>query len=228
MCGRYALALNAEVIAEAFRCAAAGISSFKPSFNIAPTHFAPVIRQRNSERTATLLKWGLIPSWAKDPSIGSRMINARSETVAEKPSFRSAYKTRRCIVPASAFFEWRSMSDGKQPYAFSAVDSSVLAFAGLWERWGEGDTLVESFTIITTAANALLGQLHDRMPVILDTTGVTLWLDGDASPEALAALLVPMADGELDATAVSRKVNSPANNSPDLLEPIAADLFGLS
>ena len=153
------------------------------------------------------------------------MINARSETVAEKPAFRRAFASRRCVVPASAFFEWEATPEGKQPYAFAQAEGGLLALAGLWERWEKGPEPVETFTIITTAANELLGRIHDRMPVILDPDGVETWLDQETSAQELGGLLVPMADGLLDCHQVSRKVNSPKNNSPDLLNPVVDRLF---
>lgn len=225
MCGRFALAENAEVIVEAFRCAKSNLSTFKPSFNIAPTQLAPVIRQQDGVREATVVRWGLVPGWAKDVNVGSRMINARCETVAEKPAYRSAFAFRRCIVPASAFYEWEATPQGKQPFAFTPAGGGLLALAGLWERWEKGPEPVESFTILTTSANELLGRIHDRMPVILEPEGVETWLDAESSPSALGALLVPMANGRLGSHPVSRKVNSPKNNSSDLLDPVVDGLF---
>lgn len=225
MCGRFALAENAEVITETFRCAKSSFASFKPSYNIAPTQLSPVIRQLDGTREAVMLRWGLVPGWAKDLDVGNRMINARGETVAEKPAFRRAFASRRCVVPASVFFEWEATPEGKQPYAFAPAGGGLLALAGLWERWEKGPEPVETFTIITTTANALLGRIHDRMPVILEPDGVEAWLNMETSAQELGALLVPMADGLLDSHAVSRKVNSPKNNSPDLLEPVVDRLF---
>jgi putative SOS response-associated peptidase YedK len=170
------------------------------------------------------VRWGLVPHWADDLSIGSRMINARGETVASKPAFRSALKHRRCLIPADGFYEWKKIGAGKQPHLIRFADGRAFAFAGLWERWlsRDGGAPVDSCTIITTTPNGLLRELHDRMPVILPPAAFEEWL----RPEPLAAprldeLLRPHPDSEMEAFAVNRRVNSPANDDPSCVEPLA-------
>lgn len=172
------------------------------------------------------LYWGLIPSWAKDPQIGARLINARSETVAEKPAFRTAFQRRRCLVLADGFYEWQRRPKGKQPFYFqvrSDVDRPLFAFAGLWEHWesSEGDT-IDSCTILTTEPNALLRSIHDRMPVILQPQDYQLWLDPTVQkPELLLPLLRPYCSEQMTGYPVSSKVNNPRHDRPDCIEPIA-------
>ncbi|MBT8486931.1 MAG: SOS response-associated peptidase, partial [Phycisphaerae bacterium] len=192
MCGRYALMSAAELVAEL-----CGLSSLPPAirrYNIAPTQRAPVVRQTDDgERRLDQLFWGLVPWWAKDPKIGTRMINARSETAAEKPAFREALQRRRCLVPADGFYEWRKREGGKQPHFIRRRDHGPLAFAGLWEGWrdGAGESM-ESFTILTTRPNDLVAPLHDRMPVILDRDDFAAWLDPETHDTgAIRSLLGP-------------------------------------
>eukprot|EP00913_Durusdinium_trenchii_P019515 g18345.t1 len=167
----------------------------RPRYNIAPTQTAAIVRPADEGREVAFARWGLIPSWAKDIKIGYRMINARGETVAEKPSFRAAFKRRRCLVPASGYYEWKKLSaKTKQPYHIHRDDDGLIAFAGLWERWDAGDAPLESFTIITTAAGGALADIHDRMPVMLPESEHALWLDPDVEPEALGELLHPHDD----------------------------------
>ena len=225
MCGRFALVEHARYVARFFGCVASQATTFSPSFNVAPTQSSLVILQDDGVREAVVARWGLVPSWADDSDIGNRMINARGETVAEKTAFRSAFASRRCVVPVSAFYEWESTPHGKQPYAFKAQDDGILALAGLWERWEKGMEVLDTFTIITTTANTLLGRIHDRMPVILNPNGTSAWLDPECSQGELTALLVPAAEDELKTHAVSMKVNSPKNNSADLLDPVVDLLF---
>jgi putative SOS response-associated peptidase YedK len=171
-----------------------------------------------------LLRWGLIPSWAKDPSIGARMINARAETLAEKPAFRSAFRKRRCLVAADGFYEWQQRGTGpKQPYRIAARNSGPFAFAGLWERWrnpAEGHD-VESCTIVTTGANALLSPIHNRMPVILAPESYDLWLDPEAALDRVQDLLAGGPGVDLMASAISTRVNKVANDDPEVLIPLA-------
>ncbi|MGD8725986.1 MAG: SOS response-associated peptidase, partial [Gemmatimonadales bacterium] len=166
--------------------------------------------------------WGLIPSWAKDPTIGNRMINARAETVATKPAFEGAFKHRRCLIPADGFYEWQKTGSRKQPYYIGRRDGSVFAFAGLWERWAdEGHDPIETFTIITTTPNDLLAPIHDRMPVILPTDRYDEWLDpANTETEALQSLLGPAPAADLTATPVSTYVNSPHNEGPECVRPL--------
>jgi putative SOS response-associated peptidase YedK len=170
-----------------------------------------------------MLRWGLIPSWADDPEIGSRMINARSETVAEKPSFRRAFKERRCLIPANGFYEWRKENGGKQPYYFRMKDGRPFAFAGLWESWDRhGGGEIQSCTILTTDANDLVSEIHHRMPVILPQEDYELWLDSTLrEPDQLLPLLAPYPTNDMEAYPVSRRVNNPSNNEPGCVESVA-------
>jgi putative SOS response-associated peptidase YedK len=162
-----------------------------------------------------------VPFWAEDQSIGSRMINARSETAASKPSFRDAFKKRRILIPASGFYEWKQEEEGvKQPYYIQRLDGQPFSLAGLWERWEKGAAPLESCTILTTEPNSLIAPLHSRMPVIIAPGHYDLWLDPSAETAALTALLAPYAAAELNANPVSRLVNSPANDSPELIESL--------
>ncbi len=223
MCGRYSLTTPLEAMRQVFGFD--GGTNLAPRYNIAPTQTAPVIRADESSASGRVLaeaRWGLIPSWAKDGAIGNRMINARAETVADKPSFRSAYRHRRCLVPADGFYEWQKLpTGGKQPYRIAAEDETPFTFAGLFERWvdPEGD-IVESFTILTTEANALLGPIHSRMPVILEGDARTRWLA--AGEDDVSDLLVPHSGEGFRAYAVGRHVNSPKNDDPDCFRPLAA------
>lgn len=220
MCGRYAITTDPEVLATLLGLAAR--PEYDPRYNLAPTQLAPIVREdEQGARSADSLRWGLVPGWAKDASIGNRTINARSETAAEKPSFRSAWKRRRCIVPASWFYEWQRAGARKVPYRIERRDLEPLTFAGLWERWkGNADTPgFDSFTILTTQSNATLAHMHDRMPVILvDDAARERWLDTahDDTP-ALMGLMVPAPDDLLQLGAVSTRVNNVRNEGPSLL-----------
>ena len=221
MCGRFSLSTPADIIARFFNLVA--VPKLKPRYNIAPTQDCPVVRfdAETKQCSLDMLHWGLIPSWAKDKAIGNRMINARSETAAEKPSFRSAMKTRRCIIPADGFFEWKKNGKSKRPYFIFRADRSLLAFAGLWESWNNPtDGVIESFTILTTSPNEQMRELHDRMPVILEPEEFATWLDPDTeNATALAPLLDPAPDGILSFHAVSTRVNKPQNDDVSLIEP---------
>lgn len=199
---------------------------FPRRYNVAPTQDAPVIRAaEGSGRRVDPLRWGLIPSWASDVSIGSRLINARAETIAEKPAFRSAFKARRCLVPVSGFYEWKTIpgEKRKQPhYIRPSGDDDLFFFAGLWERWSPKDGAaepIESFTIITTQPNELMATLHNRMPVILDSPERDVWLAGDTSPESLMALLRPYPAELMMALPVSLAVNNPRHDAADCIQP---------
>lgn len=221
MCGRYTLSVPAETIAQHFGLEA--VPDLAPRFNIAPTQAAPVVRL-STEREAPVLdalRWGLVPAWAKDASGAARLINARAETAADKPSFRSALRRRRCLVPADGFYEWRAEGGAKQPYHIARPDGAPFAFAGLWEGWRRGAEPLETFTILTTDANAALRPLHDRMPVILDPADYALWLDPTATDPALVQpLLVPAPDDLLTYVAVGRAVNHVGNDDPTLVRPV--------
>ncbi|MEZ0395691.1 MAG: SOS response-associated peptidase [Anaerolineales bacterium] len=221
MCGRFALSLDAAELAEAFPEYAfpPGIA---PRFNIAPSQ--PILALPNdNRRQADFFVWGLIPSWAKDPSIGSRLINARAETLAEKPAFRAAYKYRRCLIFANAFFEWQAQpgTKVKVPYLIRLKSGAPFAFAGLWEVWQSADgSEVRSAAIITTAPNELIARLHERMPVILPESAYAQWVDPAPQPaSALQPLLAPYPAEEMTAWPISTQVNDPANDHPDLLRP---------
>ena len=197
--------------------------ALEPRFNIAPTQSVAAIRaDTDGLRNLELLRWGLIPHWAKDISIGNRLINARAETVAEKPAFRQAFSRRRCLVLASGFYEWGNTGDGKMPFFMSPVDGQCMAFAGLWERWHGGEEVaLESCVIITTAANASLEAVHQRMPVILDDNAQISWLAEDTSKEACRALLRPAPESLLTIRMVRRSVNNPRNEGVTLIEAVA-------
>ena len=201
---------------------ASGVN-LRPNYNTAPGQDIVVVLMQPYGRDLQLMRWGLIPSWAKDPAVGFRMINARSETAAEKPSFRSAFRRRRCLIPADGFYEWQKTTAGsKQPYLISCTDQPVMAFAGLWETWDDpgGDEL-NSTTILTTAANPFMAQVHDRMPVILaDRPAEARWLDPDSDPRSLDELLVAYPAQRMQMHPVSTDVNSARNNHPGLLEEI--------
>ncbi len=216
MCGRFAFYSPSEAVAALFGVTQS--AEVKPRYNIAPTQYIAAIRKDEHQALElTMLRWGLVPFWAKDPSIGNRMINARSETVAEKPSFRNAYRKRRCLVLADGFYEWHREGDTKIPYFISLANGSPFAFAGLWEHWNskDSDESLQTTTIITAAANDFLAQVHHRMPVVLEPQNAQRWLDGDME------LLEEVAtDGpSFRAWPVDRVVNNARNESPELVEP---------
>lgn len=220
MCGRFTLHSKLNLLLQQFALDAG--PDLAPRYNIAPTQMVPVIRvDDDGQRQMMLHRWGLIPSWAKDAKIGNRMINARGETVATKPSFRAAFKRRRCLVPADGYFEWKKVKDGKQPYYIHRADSDRLAFAGLWESWKNGsDDRIDSFTIITTDSNSTTCDVHDRMPVILEDAQFEMWLDPEFSArEPLEAMLQPYEGDELVLDPVSQVVNNPRHDVAECIEP---------
>jgi putative SOS response-associated peptidase YedK len=220
MCGRILLTSSGRELAEAFQLAEA--PELSPRFNIAPSQDLATLTGANPERSFTLRRWGLVPSWAKDPSVGYRMINARSETAASKPAFRDALRRRRCIVPANGFYEWTRNGRERQPHWFHPRDEPFLAMAGLWERWTarESDDVIESVTVLTTEANASVNSVHDRMPVLLRRADFDRWLDpGEDDPEKLRGLLAPCPDDWLVSQLVGPRVNSPSNDDADCLLP---------
>jgi len=197
---------------------------FAPRYNVAPTDVVTAVLQREDGRFVERIKWGLIPSWAKKAAEGARMINARAETVASSPAFRSSFAKRRCIVPADGFYEWDRVSGSKQPYLLRPPEDGVLAMAGVWAVWKDPATglWVPSAAVITTQANAAVGAIHDRMPVLLPRDAWARWLDpGNADPAELLGLLVPAPDDVLALIPVSKAVNSVRNDSPDLLIPLS-------
>ena len=221
MCGRYTLASPTERLAEEFGFDGTSVE-LAPNYNVAPTQGVAAVLEEGGQRRLEVLRWGLIPPWADDPGIGSRMINARSETAPGKPSFRRAFRERRCLIPADGFYEWQRTNGAKQPYYIHMEDGRPFAFAGLWESWskgGEGE--VRTCTILTTGANALVGEVHDRMPVILAHDAYDVWLDPASERDELTGLLAPYPVDEMEAYPVSRFVNSPSNNDPRCIEPAA-------
>ncbi len=222
MCGRFTLRASVNVVAEQFALFEAG--PFEPRFNIAPSQPVPVIRlSRDPEprRELAWLRWGLIPPWAKDPAIGNRMINARAETVAEKPAYRAAFKQQRCLIAADGFYEWQRMGKSRQPYFIRMHDDRPFGFAGLWESWQAPDSSrIESCTILTTEPNDLLRPIHNRMPVIVGPDQYDAWLDPAApKPDLLESLGRPHPSDSMTAIAVGKYVNSPAHDDPKCIEP---------
>ena len=220
MCGRIVMELTPELLATVFGIPK--VPLLVPSYNIAPTQLVLVVRQVSDHRTLDSMKWGLVPSWAKDPAIGSRMINARSETVAEKPSFRSAIKHRRCLIPSSGFYEWLREGTSKTPYYLHLKDGSPMVYAGLWESWKspEGE-VVESCSILTTEANSLIAAIHDRMPVILHPSEYPFWLNRDmVDPQKLIRLYQPYPADLIEMHQVSQMVNSARNQGSELIRAI--------
>jgi len=194
-------------------------------YNVAPTQSAPVIRDDDGQRVGSMLQWGLVPHWAKDESIGSRLINARAESAADKPAFRAALRRRRCLVPASGFYEWSrpARRRTRSPTYFTPADEPLFTFAGLWESWTPADAgdPIETFCILTTDANDLVKEVHERMPVILFGPDRDRWLDRSLSePGPLAPLLAPADPTRMRGVAVSPRVNSPRTDDPSLIEPI--------
>lgn len=219
MCGRYTLTVPLDNLVEAFQVSPPDFG-FSPRYNIAPTQKVPVVAQDDRGRRMGLLQWGLVPSWADDPSMGSRLINARSETVAEKPSFRSAFRRRRCLVPADGFFEWKKEEGGKTPFWIHREDRGAFGFAGLWEKWEprEGQALY-TFTILTASATPELRDIHPRMPVILPRGQWEAWLDQGTEAEALGEILKCYRGPHLSAVPVSSRVNSPRHDDPACIAP---------
>jgi putative SOS response-associated peptidase YedK len=223
MCGRYSITTPVEAMRGLFGFAGPGLN-LQPRYNAAPTQELPVVRRvaEGDDRELVLLRWGLVPPWAKDVKIAARLINARAETVAEKPSFRAAFRRRRCLVPADGFYEWKKAAGGgqKQPFRIRLPDGGPFAFAGLWERWqAEGGEAVESFTIVTTKAAPSVRDIHLRMPVILPPAEYQHWLDPAADADDLGALLRPY-EAALDTYPVATTVNNVRNDSPDCLKAV--------
>jgi len=223
MCGRFTLRTPVEKLMAAFGLE--DLPELPLRYNIAPTQPVATVLVVTGGREFRPMRWGLIPSWAKDQKIGSRLINARSETVAEKPAFRSAFRHRRCLILADGFYEWQRTDVGRLPYYIARRDGEPFAFAGLWERWAPptGEP-VESCTILTTAANSLIAEFHLRMPVILDPADHDLWLDETVTdPALLQPLLKRYPPEKMVAYRVGPAVNRPANDSPDLIRPLSGE-----
>lgn len=215
MCGRFVNHVPLADLQKHFN-AAMMKGDFTASYNIAPTQIVPVVvATQDAEREIRLMKWGLVPSWARDKAIGNKMINARAETVAEKPAYRKAFEKRRCIVPASGFYEWDTAT--REPYYFTPT-AGFFSFAGLWESWKAPDGIIlESFTILTTQANETVGKHHQRMPVALTSNSEGIWLSTSSNSAEVLPLLSPFPNSAMNVVQVTKRVNSPLNNDPLLL-----------
>lgn len=223
MCGRYTITSVPEVLRALFGYPEQ--PDFPPRYNIAPTQPIPVVRLQEGERHFALMRWGLVPSWVKDPNNFALLLNARGESVAEKPAFRNAMKRRRCLVPADGFYEWQSAGGRRQPYYIRAKSGTLLAFAGLWETWeGPNGEEVDTATIVTTEANRTLSAIHDRMPVIIPPEAFDLWLDcANVDAMTASALIAPAPEDLLEAYPVSPAVSRTVNDNAKLLEPVEHD-----
>jgi putative SOS response-associated peptidase YedK len=239
MCGRFVQSSSVDSLAERFHVAEVGVDALEPDYNVTPRASVPIIRERARDdpptRVLSLVRWGLVPSWAESPSIGDRQINARAESITERPAYQRAFRRRRCIVPADAFYEWTSKDKiagqprgtPRQPYLVHRRDGEPMAFAGLWEIWRDESIAdrdapgawLRTCAIITTGANALLAPIHARMPVTLPESAWGAWLDpANTDLRALQAVLVPAPDESLEVYPVSTRVNKPENNDPSLIE----------
>jgi len=225
MCGRYTLAADAELIEGRFDVQLMGLPRIS-RYNVAPTQDVLTIAGQGPRR-AGMMRWGLVPSWTKDISVGNRMINARAETLAKRPAFRTALQRRRCLVVADGFYEWASVGNHRIPMRVTLKSGEPFAFAGLWERWEKGDgEPLETFTIITTEANGKLAPLHARMPVILDPADFERWLSPELAGNDAEALLRPAPDSAVDFHAVSKHVNNARNDDLGCIEPLPDDEDG--
>jgi len=222
MCGRYNLVTDAQALIDFFQVA--NRIDIQPRYNIAPSQDIVVVRQQQDERQLACLYWGLIPFWARERTIGKHTINARAETVAEKPAFRAAFRRRRCLVPATGFYEWKRENGRKQPYNIHAADGGLFAFAGLWEQWKPDEkTVIQSCTIIVTQANEAVAPIHDRMPVILPVESYQAWLDpGNEDLALLKTMLKPCPSSWISVYPVSTRVNSPYNDDAACIAPVNA------
>jgi putative SOS response-associated peptidase YedK len=224
VCGRFRLSRRKQIVEEYFDTAISSEEDWSPRYNIAPTQPVAVIRQNPKEpvRKLSLMRWGLIPSWAKDPFAAASMINARSETASTKPAFRDALKSRRCLIPADGFYEWARTGKAKQPYCFEVNEGELFAFAGLWDRWKDaGGKSVETCSILTTTPNAVTSPVHDRMPVILDPDAYDVWLDpGMRNAAAVSELLKPFDARLMRSYPVSTRINSVINDDEACSAPV--------
>lgn len=227
MCGRYVQVSSPRLLAERFGVDETAIEAREPDYNVAPRATVPVVVRRDERTVLEPMRWGLVPSWAKDVKIGDRLINARAETLADKSAFKRAFARRRCLIPVDGFYEWKVVPGRrrKQPVLIRAADGQPFAFAGLWEAWKPRDQpdadWLTSCVIVTTRPNALLAPVHDRMPVVLAEGAWSTWLDPSAhDPAALRTLLVPAPDDALVLHPVGLAVNNPRNHGPDLVEPV--------
>jgi putative SOS response-associated peptidase YedK len=223
MCGRYRLSRRKQIV-EAHFASASGEEDWNPRYNIAPTQLVLVIRQnpRQPIRELSLLRWGLIPSWMKDSSAATAMINARSETAGTKPAFRDALKSRRCLIPADGFYEWQRVGKTKQPYCFEVGNAQMFAFAGIWDRWKDpSGNWVKTCSILTTTPNAVTSAVHDRMPVILDPDSYDIWLDpGMRNVTTASELLKPYDVRLMGCYPISTRINHVANDDEECSAPV--------
>ena len=215
MCGRFTLRSAPDALAAQFEIDA--LEPYAARYNIAPTQPVLAVIRADDRRVGHFLRWGLVPSWAKDPRIGSRMINARAETVAEKPSFRAAFRRRRCLIPADGYYEWAAKPGGKQAWYIHRADDACFAFGGLWEHWEHDGTVIESCAILTCAANARLAAIHDRMPVVIEPADYSRWLAPEQAGPAPIALLRAMGEDYFTLRQVTKRVNSPRHDGPDCI-----------
>ena len=230
MCGRYAFYQNWNEFLETYDIEAPHVEDWSPVFNAAPTMNLPVVFHSGGRRVADTFRWGLIPHWSTDEKIGYKMINARAETIADKPAFRKPFASQRCLVPASGFFEWRKEGKQKQSYFIRFEDESPMLFAGLYDEWTskEDGEVVTTFTIITTEVNTHIAELHDRMPAIVPQKHVDDWLGQEMrDKDYLQSLLKPWQDNTITFYPVSQSVSSPRNQGPELVTPIKRNLFDL-
>ncbi|HEY7299221.1 MAG TPA: SOS response-associated peptidase [Xanthobacteraceae bacterium] len=223
MCGRYLITTAPEAMRRLFRYLEQ--PDFPPRYNIAPTQPVPIVRLFEGQRQFALVRWGLIPAWVKDPRSFSLLINARGESVNDKPAFRNAMKRRRCLFPADGFYEWKDEGGNRRPYAVRPANGEPIAFAGLWETWmGPNGEEMETAAIVTTGASRDIAAIHARMPVIVSPDAFDFWLDcANVDAATAAALIAPARAGLLKAYEISRAVNRTANDAPQLIEPIALD-----
>jgi putative SOS response-associated peptidase YedK len=219
MCGRYTLTRHPRRVAELFGLES--LPELEPRYNIAPGQRVPVVRDAETGRQLVLMKWGLVPAWAAEPGIGNRLLNARCETVADKPAYRAAYRKRRCLLPADGFYEWKTVQGRKQPFLFRLRDGDLFALAGLWESWHTPDgATLETCTVLTTAANELIRPLHDRMPVVIRAEDHRAWLHPEEQPpDSDRRLFTPFPADAMEAAAVNPWVNRAGNEGPRCLEP---------
>lgn len=220
MCGRFSIIVEEEILKKRFDVTIPEQESLFPRFNAAPSQKLPVITNQNQKEIQNF-RWGLIPFWAKDIKIGNKLINARAETLAEKPSFKNAFKNRRCLVLADGFYEWKRIGKTKIPMRITLKNEKPFAMAGLWENWkSPSGEFVKSFTVITTEPNDLMSEIHNRMPVILPQEIEKVWLDNSLSQEELSTFLKPFEADEMKAFQVSTAVNSPTNDNPSVIFPV--------
>jgi putative SOS response-associated peptidase YedK len=219
VCGRYSIAVDHEALRRRF-AVIHGAPNVRPRYNAAPGQELPVVRlNKDGERELVMLRWGLIPAWANDPSIGSSNINAQAETVHRMPAFRAAFRKRRCLVPADGFYKWRVTNEEREPYRFTMPDGAPFAMAGLWERWDRGEETIESFAIVVTVANEYIRPVHDRMPAILDPSTANEWLESEGSTIPMA-LLQYHPTAEMRFYPVSKRVDDPTNDDASIIKPL--------